>query len=415
MKTISVLFISTCITVTGCNGSTPKHSHDGHGGEAEEKHETVRKGPNGGRLLEDGTASIEVRIFEAGIPPEFRVWAYENDKPLDPSGVELKAVLGRFGGKKQDIGFEVVNGYLRGTSTVYEPHSFKADWGLKSGGKTYRFSYEQLEGRTSIPSAIAEQAGIRTHRSGPAELRERLTLRGQIVPNRERTAHIHPRYAGIVRKVLKSTGDRVAAGEILAVVESNESLSNYDIRSGIAGTVLDIHAVTGEFVSPDDRMFTVSDLKDVWLELSVPRQDLPLVRAGQSVQVRAPNTEIAAAKISFVAPVVDEDTQSSVARAVIPNPRSVWRPGLYVDALVVTDTRKVGLAVRSSSLQTFRDWVVVFQKSGDEYEIVPVETGATDGEWTEITDGLEAETEYVSEGSFVIKADILKSQASHDH
>ncbi len=415
MKLTSLLVAMSILAVSGCNRHADGNAHEHKDAHHGDDHAPVRKGPNGGRMLEDGPAAIEVRIFETGIPPEFRVWAYENDRPLDPSSVELKAVLGRFGEKKQEIGFEALNGYLRGTSTVYEPHSFKADWELKSGGKTYRFSYEQLEGRTSVPAAIAEQAGIKTLRAGPAELHEWLPLRGQIVPNRERTAHIHPRYAGIVRRMNKSAGDRVTAGDVLAVVESNESLSNYEIRTGINGIVLDTHAVIGEFISPDDRMFTVSDLRDVWVELSVPRQDLSRVRSGQSVQVRAPNTGTVTARISFVAPIVDEDTQSSVARAVMPNSGSVWRPGLYVDALVTTDTRKVNLAVRSTAIQTFRDWIVVFQKWGDEYEIVPVETGATDGEWTEVTGGLEANTEYASEGSFVIKADILKSQASHDH
>ena len=76
---------------------------------------------------------------------------------------------------------------------------------------------------------------------------------------------------------------------------------------------------------------------------------------------------------------------------------------------------EVPVAVRASALQTFRDWTVVFVRKGDLLEIAPLELGRRDGERVEVLSGLEPGQAYVSEGSFVIKADILKSGATHDH
>ncbi len=390
---------------------------DTHEHHEEEEHEnSVQKGPNGGRLLEDGPVAIEVKIFEDGVPPEFRVWVHENGKPLPPEQAKLSVTLKRFGDIEQIVEFQPKEGFLQGRSEIYEPHSFITEWQLSFGGQTRKFSYEQIEGRTEIAPDMAEKSGIRTAKAGQGELREIIRLRGQIVPDRERIAHIHPRYSGIIRKVLKDIGDPVAKDDVIAVVESNESLSNYEVRSGISGTVIDKDASLGEFVSADTRMFTVSDLREVWVELAVPGRDLARLKPGQALTVQLPGASASAdVRLNYISPTVDEDTQSGIARSTVPNPKGQWRPGLYVDATLITGIRKVPLAVKSAALQSFRDWTVVFRKSGDQYEVAPVETGASDGDWTEITGGLEPGMEYVSEGSFVLKADILKSEAEHDH
>jgi cobalt-zinc-cadmium efflux system membrane fusion protein len=103
------------------------------------------------------------------------------------------------------------------------------------------------------------------------------------------------------------------------------------------------------------------------------------------------------------------------ARVVLPNETGFWRPGLFVSGAVTVAQTDVPLAVRRTALQTFRDWTVVFQKFGDSYEIRPVTLGRRDATWAEVLDGLAPGAEYVSINSFVIKADIEKSGAKHDH
>ena len=73
------------------------------------------------------------------------------------------------------------------------------------------------------------------------------------------------------------------------------------------------------------------------------------------------------------------------------------------------------VAVKASALQSFRDWEVVFMEDGSTFEIAILELGRRDGAWAEVVSGLSAGQKYAAENSFIIKADILKSGASHDH
>lgn len=88
---------------------------------------------------------------------------------------------------------------------------------------------------------------------------------------------------------------------------------------------------------------------------------------------------------------------------------------MTVEGDVTVSNKKVPLAVRESALQTMENQTVVFVKVGDSYEMKPVKTGIADGQYIEIKNGLTAGQSYVSEGSFIIKADILKSGAAHEH
>lgn len=82
---------------------------------------------------------------------------------------------------------------------------------------------------------------------------------------------------------------------------------------------------------------------------------------------------------------------------------------------IVVEKTDVPLAVRTQALQQFRDFTVVFAVVGETYEVRMLELGRQTPEWSEVLGGLEAGEVYVSENSFLIKADIEKSGASHDH
>jgi cobalt-zinc-cadmium efflux system membrane fusion protein len=107
--------------------------------------------------------------------------------------------------------------------------------------------------------------------------------------------------------------------------------------------------------------------------------------------------------------------QSVVARTSVDNFDGRWRPGMTVAAEVIVNARQVPLAVKESGLQRFRDFTVVFARYGETYEVRMLELGARDGTYAEVLGGIKPGTPYVSEQSFLIKADVDKSGASHDH
>lgn len=90
-------------------------------------------------------------------------------------------------------------------------------------------------------------------------------------------------------------------------------------------------------------------------------------------------------------------------------------PGDLVQGQIDVEKIEVPLAVDNRGLQSFRNWTVVFIKVGDTYEIRPLKLGLSDGRYTEILIGLNPGDNYVVENSYLIKADIEKSGASHDH
>jgi cobalt-zinc-cadmium efflux system membrane fusion protein len=125
--------------------------------------------------------------------------------------------------------------------------------------------------------------------------------------------------------------------------------------------------------------------------------------------------ETAMAKVTWLSPFGSQETQTLRAVATLPNANGKWRTGLLVNATLVVEEREVSVAVRYDALQTFRDWDVIFMKYGEIYEIAILELGQRDGDWIEVISGLEAGTTYVTENAFVVKADVLKDGASHDH
>ena len=97
------------------------------------------------------------------------------------------------------------------------------------------------------------------------------------------------------------------------------------------------------------------------------------------------------------------------------NPEGRWRPGLFVTVEVVQEEVTVPVAVSVDAIQTFRDWSVVFVQYGDLFEVRPLELGRNDGQWVEVLHGLLPGERYVARNSFILKAELGKSGATHDH
>ncbi len=195
-----------------------------------------------------------------------------------------------------------------------------------------------------------------------------------------------------------------------------DSLARYEIRAPIDGTVVERNVTIGEAVTAEERIFTVTDLSAVWVEVSVYAKDLGAVRQGQEAIVVSTDLGAeATGRINFIGQLVGEATRSATARLSLPNAGGQWRPGLFVTVRLVREETTVPLAVAAEAIQSFRDWKVVFVKFGDWFEARPLELGRTDGKWVEVVSGLKAGDHYAAANSFAIKAEIGKLGASHDH
>ena len=119
--------------------------------------------------------------------------------------------------------------------------------------------------------------------------------------------------------------------------------------------------------------------------------------------------------IIYLSPFGAESTQTLLARVGLANREGHWRPGLFVSGEIVVAETRAATAVKASALQTFRDWDVVFLNEGNVFQAIPVELGRRDAEWVEVTAGVTPGQRYAADNSFIVKADIGKSGATHDH
>ncbi|MDC7684251.1 efflux RND transporter periplasmic adaptor subunit [Asticcacaulis sp. BYS171W] len=399
--------------LTACGDKKAAEADHGHGeGEAEE----FERGPHRGRMLRDGDFAVEITIFEDGVEPEFRVYAYLKDKPLSPSQVTLDIELTRLGGVKNAIAFAPQADYLRGNSVVFEPHSFDVKVTAGYQGKAHSWSYASYEGRTTITAEAAQAGGIRTEIAGPATVGETITMAGRIEIKPEGKSQVRAWYPGRIMSLSVELGQSVRKGQIIARVESSDSLQTYPIPAPISGIIVEKNANTGDY-SGDSTMVVIADPTKLHAEFFVYPRDAERVKVGQIVTVRSlsGDTRIEA-KVEAILPTADLVSQTLVAHVHIPASHAeAFRPGMGIEGDFAVNAQTVPLAVRTKALQSFRDFTVVYAKSGDTYEVRMLDLGHKTAEWAEVLGGLEPGTEYVTDGSFLIRADIEKSGASHDH
>jgi membrane fusion protein, heavy metal efflux system len=201
-----------------------------------------------------------------------------------------------------------------------------------------------------------------------------------------------------------------------ATATSGGNLTRYELRSPIEGIVTDKRITMGQSVGESEPVFTVSDLSSVWVEAPVATKDLGTIRTGLAVQVKASGFDAqAAGTITYVSALVGEQTRSATARVVLPNPKGLWRPGLPVSIAVKSGEAEVSVAVQADAIQSMGDRQVVFERHGQQLEARPLTLGRSDGRLVEVLSGLNAGDRYVAKNSFVIKAELGKAGASHDH
>lgn len=268
--------------------------------------------------------------------------------------------------------------------------------------------------RVAIDPEAARNAGIAISTAGAGSLKETLALYGVVQPNAERTRQVVARFPGVVKSVNKALGDRVSAGDVLATVESNDSLQTYSIKAPIAGVITARAINAGETVT-EQALFTLTDLSTVWVELSLFPADRARVQVGQTVSVHATQGgPTASGRVVWLSSVGSAVTQSLAARVELDNRQGLWTPGLYVVGDITLSEQPVTLAVQSAALQNLDGKTVVFTEVKGGYQARPVKVGRSDGAQTEILEGIALNERYVSANSFVIKADIEKSSAEHD-
>jgi cobalt-zinc-cadmium efflux system membrane fusion protein len=269
------------------------------------------------------------------------------------------------------------------------------------------------EAHEAFTVATFERHGVVLGTAAPGEVDIGVELPGEVRPNGDRIAHLAPRFRGLVREVRKHVGDHVRAGEVLALIES-ENLAVYELKAAFDGTVIDKHITPGEAVSQDKPAFIVADLSTVWININVYQSALSHLRLGQPVVVASQGGAEVEGVVSYISPVVDQATRTATARVVLPNENDAWRPGLFVTATVFEPVA-ADVIVPRRALHTLDGRKVVFVVESEHFEARPVTMGRVGRTRAEITAGLAAGERFADERSFLVKAELAKGAAGHVH
>jgi cobalt-zinc-cadmium efflux system membrane fusion protein len=372
------------------------------------------KGPHNGRMLRDGDFAVELAIFETGVPPEFRVWVTQSEKPVAPQQVELNIKLTRLGNQIDDINFRAEGDYLRGDTVIYEPHSFVVSVNARNQGKTYSWQYDNFEGRTLIETKVAEAMEIDTEIVGAATLHKTIKVYGKLVLPANAKRQIKARFEGEIKQVHVGLGDTVKKGQLLITIESNESLQSNHIKAPIAGIITEQRANTGEQTG-QRTLLEITQPSKLLAELAVFPMDVMSVKQSAPVTLMVNGLNTSIPTVISGNRLTMRDDQARLFLAEVDNTEGRLSEGAFISALIEVETFDVPLAVKRVGLQAFRDFTVVYAKVGEQYEVRMLELGREAGEWVEVLGGIDAGTEYVTNNSYIIKADIEKSGASHDH
>jgi cobalt-zinc-cadmium efflux system membrane fusion protein len=202
----------------------------------------------------------------------------------------------------------------------------------------------------------------------------------------------------------------------LLETQKNPILTQYELRSSLSGLVVKRHLTIGEAIKKDANIFILADLSDVWVNISIPANKIKAVKLGQKVRViNKPMGIENTGRLTYLSSIIDKKNRTITGRVVIPNRKKLWRPGTFVDVELILEQRSVSIAINPKAIQNLREWSVVFVKNGNFFEGRPVELGISNSTWVEVLNGLSAGEEYALKNSFVIKAEIEKSGATHSH
>jgi cobalt-zinc-cadmium efflux system membrane fusion protein len=197
-------------------------------------------------------------------------------------------------------------------------------------------------------------------------------------------------------------------------LEGKESSSSYlPIFAPFTGTLVSRNAVIGEAVKPGDMLFELADITSMWIELSVPENNLSLLKVNDPIEANfdvLPGVKIRG-RLVWLSSSIDERTRMMKARAVVPNSTSQLKHGMFGHIRLLSEESTKVLIAPGDALHRFNEKDFVFVKLSDDlYEARRINGSKKEGGVLEILEGVVPNEELVVNHSFTLKSEFLKSR-----
>ena len=283
-------------------------------------------------------------------------------------------------------------------------------------GKKEGHDEHEEEVKLQLDAKTLKEFGVKIETAESGQITKTKLFPGEISIHLDYLAHITPRFPGVVKKIYQHIGDTVKKGDLLAVIESNDSLTPYKIKSPISGTIIEKHLTLGESVEANSHAFEIANLNTVWVTFSIFQDKFGEIEKGQSAIIQSSNGKHQMnGVISYISPTVDQHTRTQMGRIVISNKNNHWKPGMFVDVNVVFSRLKGGIVVPNSAIQKIDNKPFIFIKENDEFDPHPVQLGESDTQHVIVKSGLNRGEKYVADGGFILKAEFEKGSMSDGH
>lgn len=368
--------------------------------------------------------------------------------------------------------------------------------GAREGSSENAPAHEQDghdESRVAMSAADREAAGISVEPLAPVSVRDSVTAPATVHPNLDRIAHVSPRVPGRIASVHVKIGERVGAGQILAILDSVEvgeahsayqqarseleltrtaferaerlsaeqivsqkdyirartdherakvafrasedrlrllglepgpsadgkAVSTFPLRSAIAGTVTEKHAIVGEVAGTENSLFTVADLSLLWVEANVGERDLGRIRSGAAADVRvaAYPDLVFRGRVSYIGDMLDRETRTVPVRIEVANPERRLKPEMFATVDIEGNAQAARLAIPAGAAVILEGKTAVFveAENGAHFEARPVQLGPERGARVVVLEGLREGERVVIAGAYELKARLLKSKLGEGH
>ncbi len=268
----------------------------------------------------------------------------------------------------------------------------------------------------SVDLGVAEgdylKAGARLHEAELAHLRAKDLYENKAVS----LAELQRREAAMktARAEVREAQNRlqllgVPTDEINRLDRELTIKADMPLRAPFDGRVITRNITRGEVVETEQKLFTVANLTDVWVIGNVPEKDVRFIRKDQKVNVvlAAYPHAIFSGTITYVGDVLDPATRTMSLRVTVPNPDRLLKPEMFALISVLATSSPDVLSVPLAAVQDGPLGKTVFvQRESGVFEPRTVKLGNEEGDVVRVLEGVKADEQVVTKGSFALKSEM---------
>ncbi len=274
------------------------------------------------------------------------------------------------------------------------------------------------ENVVTLTKANLEHVEIKTEPVKLGNLDTTLKAAGRVTENMNRTAKVASTLEGRLVKLNFDLNDRVKVGDVLALVQSPELLGKpLEIKALIDGVIIERKSTVGELVDKGSAIYTISDPTDLWVIAEVKERDIAAVKVGQDATFKVlayPGREFRG-RIVRLGNRIETDSRTLEVRIETRNAGGELKAGMFADVEITTTILKDAIVIPDTALQRDGDAQIAFLAIGENrYEKRGVTPGLEQRGRVQVLEGLKVGEEVVTEGSFILKSELLKGELGEE-